>query len=84
MTAHVAYHIWRGLARATKVPQGERFGWHSMRRAFATEMKHTPLKDLCVLGGWKSSATVVNIYQDGDEATQRKAMASRRMAQAAG
>ena len=28
-------------------------GWHSLRRKFATEMKHTPLRDLSHLGGWK-------------------------------
>ena len=29
----------------------KRWGWHSLRRKFATELKHIPLKDLCDLGG---------------------------------
>ncbi len=33
-------------------------GWHSLRRKFATDMKHVPLVDLCYLGGWKDPQTV--------------------------
>jgi hypothetical protein len=53
-------------------------GFHSLRRKFATEMKHAPLKDLCYLGGWKSAATVVNVYQQPDADTMRSALDSRR------
>jgi len=43
-----------------------------------TEMKHTPLKDLCYLGGWKDPQTVLRCYQRPDEVTMREALASRR------
>ena len=52
-------------------------GWHSLRRKFATELKATPLKDLCYLGGWKDPQTVLKCYQRPDEETMRTALASR-------
>jgi integrase len=52
-------------------------GWHSLRRKFATDLKHVPLRDLCYLGGWKEPQTVLKCYQRPDEATMRQALASR-------
>ena len=52
-------------------------GWHSLRRKFATDMKHVPLVDLCYLGGWKDPQTVLTCYQRPDERTMRQALASR-------
>lgn len=52
-------------------------GWHSLRRKFATELKHVPLMDLCYLGGWKEPQTVLKCYQKPDEATMRQALATR-------
>jgi integrase len=63
------------LAELTPV---ERRGFHSLRRQFATEMKHAPLKDLCYLGGWKSAATVINVYQQPDAETMQAALNARR------
>ena len=57
---------------------GQRLGWHSLRRKFATELKDTPLKDLCALDGWKDHNTVLKCYQHADEATMREALAKRR------
>ncbi len=37
----------------------QRYGWHSFRRKFATELKDLPLKDLCALGGWKDPRTIL-------------------------
>jgi integrase len=65
------------IAKRAGLPSGERFGWHSFRRAFATEMKRAPLKDLCEMGGWRSPATVLTVYQAADEGTQREAVAAR-------
>jgi integrase len=53
-------------------------GWHSLRRKFATEMKHTPLKDLTHMGGWKDPNTIIKCYQAPDEKTQRNALAKRK------
>ena len=52
-------------------------GWHSLRRKFATELKHVPLRDLCYLGGWKEPQTVLKCYQKPDETTMRQALATR-------
>jgi len=53
-------------------------GWHSLRRKFATEMKDTPLRDLCELGGWKSPQTVLTCYQQPDQDTMRRSLEARR------
>ncbi|MFA6165417.1 MAG: site-specific integrase [Gemmatimonadaceae bacterium] len=53
-------------------------GWHSLRRLFASELRHTtPMKDLCHLGGWKNPQTVLMCYQQSDEDTMRKALEQR-------
>ncbi len=53
-------------------------GWHSLRRKFATELKATPLKDLCQLGGWKEPQTVLKSYQQPDDWTMRSALLTRK------
>jgi len=76
-------HWWDAAEVAAKLAPVERRGWHSLRRAFATEMKHAPLRDLAYLGGWKSVSTVVEVYQQPDDATMREALESRRPIEAA-
>lgn len=49
-------------------------GWHGLRRKFATDLKHIPLKDLCALGGWKDPQTVLKCYQQPDAVTMRRAL----------
>jgi integrase len=78
------FNLWKRLAARAGLPKGERYGWHSLRRKFASEMKHTPLRDLAHLGGWKSTQTIVTCYQQPDEATQRDALAQRRPLRASG
>ena len=46
-------------------------------RKFATDMKETPPKDLCYLGGWKEPQTILKCYQRADTATIKKALANR-------
>jgi hypothetical protein len=67
----------RGVVMA-KVPHSQGLGWHSLRRQFATEMKDTPLKDLCHLGGWKEPQTILKCYQRADEQTMREGLAQRK------
>jgi hypothetical protein len=52
-------------------------GWHSLRRKFATELKHVPLKDLSYLGGWKDHQTILACYQRADAETMQQALKSR-------
>jgi integrase len=74
---------WRRAAKAAGLPKTARLGWHSLRRKFVNEMKSTPMKDLCYLGGWKSPLTVMQVYQQADEDTMRNALASRDIRRAA-
>ncbi len=60
------------------LPHEKGMGWHSLRRKFATELKDTPLKDLCQLGGWKSPQTVLTCYQQPDQDTMRRSLEARR------
>jgi integrase len=78
-TGRMMFRHWWDLAEvAAGLEPAERRGWHSLRRSFATELKHAPLADLAYLGGWKSVATVVNVYQQPDDETMLAALASRR------
>jgi hypothetical protein len=77
----VSRHLLRDWWQRAEVSAGltpERLrGWHSLRRKFATEMKHTPLKDLCALGGWKDHQTLLLCNQRPDPVTMREALAKR-------
>ena len=53
-------------------------GWHSLRRKFASDLMHEPLKVLCELGGWRTAHTVLQCYQRADEDRLRKALEERR------
>jgi integrase len=77
VSRHLMRDWWvRGEVTA-KLPHEPGRGWHSLRRQFATELKHVPLKDLCALGGWKSGQTVLACYQQPDPVTMRQALATR-------
>jgi integrase len=43
--------------------------WHPFRRKFATERKHLPLRDVAAAGGWKEPRTLLECYQQSDNAT---------------
>ena len=50
---------WRQAETAAEIPRTPGLGFHSLRRAFATELKGTPLPDLQYMGEWKSAATLL-------------------------
>jgi integrase len=77
---HLMRDWWERAADKAELPQGERLGWHSLRRQFATELKSVPLKDLCHLGGWKDPQTILRCYMQADEDTMRAALEQRRTA----
>lgn len=68
---------WRRGEALAQLPHVRGRGWHSLRRLFATELKHVPIMDLCELGGWKSPQTVLTCYQQPDPVTMREALAQR-------
>lgn len=43
--------------------------WHAYRRGWATARKHLSLKDTAAAGGWASTETLLNCYQQPDDAT---------------
>jgi integrase len=77
MTGDAVFNLWKRLAVAAELPAGNRYGWHSLRRKFATELRNTNLRDLCDLGGWKSIQTVLSCYVRPDEDSQRTALEER-------
>ena len=67
-------NLWQRIAETAKLPTGQRYGWHSCRRAFANRLRKTPLRDLQDLGGWKTHATLLSVYLRPDEQAQRDAL----------
>jgi integrase len=72
-----AQRLWQRIAKRAKLPEKERYGWHSLRRAFANRYRRAPLRDLQDLGGWKSAATLLDVYLRADEAAQREVLDDR-------
>ena len=82
-TSRFLVEKWWGRAEAlAKLPPEAGRGWHSLRRKFATELNGTPIKDLCALGGWRDSRTILEHYQRADPATMREALQTRRRLEA--
>lgn len=73
---------WDRAEKLAKLPPERGRGWHSCRRTFATELKATPLKDLCALGGWKDPQTILKSYMRPDPVTMRQALAGRKRLEA--
>ena len=69
---------WKKAERRAKLEPKPGRGWHSLRRKFASDLKHVPLKTLCELGGWKTHETLLTCYQQTDEGEMRGALESRR------
>ncbi len=70
VTRHLAAYWLKeafGRGRIAK-PQGGL--WHTFRRAWATERKDLPLKDVAAAGGWRDTSTLLR-YQQPDEETLR-------------
>jgi integrase len=68
---------WQRAELLARLPPVPGRGWHSLRRAFATELKSIPLPDLCALGGWKDAQTILRCYQKPDATTMVAALAAR-------
>lgn len=68
---------WRKAERLVGLERRPGRGWHSLRRKFATDLMHEPLKVLCMLGGWKDAETVLTCYQRPDEDRLRAALEGR-------
>jgi integrase len=81
---HALGNAFKLLATKAGLPGGTRMGWHSFRRRFATDLKERSLREVMALGGWKSSATVLMVYQQPEEAVQRSMLEDRPKLSASG
>ena len=70
---------WNRLEREAGITHVRGRRWHSLRRSFATELKHgdAPLADVAQLGGWKGTDTLRRVYQKADDHTMRSLFAKR-------
>lgn len=69
---------WNAAQKVAGLGDLPRLGWHSLRRKFANDLRHVPLKDLATLGGWKDTQTLLKCYLKEDEAAMVEALRSRR------
>jgi integrase len=69
---------WRRAEVLAGLEHDQRWGFHSLRRQFATELKDEPLADVAALGGWKSTTTLLACYITADPGTMKRALERRR------
>jgi serine/threonine protein kinase len=77
VSRHLLCDWWPRAEAAAGLASEARRGRHSLRRQFATEMKHTPLKDLCALGGCEDHQAPLTCNQRPDAVTMRAALERR-------
>jgi hypothetical protein len=70
-TRHLAAYWLKRAYELSGAPKPDGSLWHAFRRLWATERKGLPVKDVAAAGGWKDAATLINCYQQPDEATLR-------------
>ena len=70
-------HWWTRAEQRAEVPHVRGRGLHSLRRKFATELRHLPMKDLQQLGGWKDHNTILKVYQQPDLEAMREGLKRR-------
>lgn len=75
---HVMRTWWDEAQEKAGLGHVERLGWHALRRKFANDLRHVPLKDLAQLGGWKDVTTILTCYLGEDMDAMRDALGSRR------
>jgi integrase len=58
--------------RLAKIEHQPGFGFHALRRRWATKRKHLSAKDVAACGGWKNTATLQQVYQFPDPQTMQE------------
>jgi len=64
--------------KAAGLPKLDGGLWHAYRRKWAMERKHLPLRDVAAAGGWKDVNTLLEVYQQADEASALAVMTETR------
>lgn len=80
MSRHLSRDWWKKAERLAELDPKPGRGWHSLRRKFASDLMHKPLKVLSQLGGWKNPQTILICYQHPDQQQMREALEDRRKA----
>jgi len=80
MSRHLARNWWKRAERLAGLEPKAGRGWHSLRRKFASDLMHKPLKVLSQLRGWKNPQTILICYQHPDQQQMREALEDRRNA----
>jgi integrase len=80
VSRHLLRDWWEDLEKAAGIPHTKGRGWHSLRRRFATDLDHPPLKQLMELGRWRTPASVVR-YQKPTTDQLRASLRTRRQSQ---
>ncbi len=70
MTRHLAAYWLNEVFERGRIVKPRGGLWHMFRRAWATERKDLPLKDVAAAGGWRDTSTLLR-YQHPDEETMR-------------
>ncbi len=70
VTRHLAAYWLKEAFLRGKVDKPQGGLWHMFHRAWATERKDLPLKDVAAAGGWRDTSTLLR-YQQPDEDTLR-------------
>ena len=70
ISRHLVRDWWKDLERAAGIAHVSGRGWHGLRRRFATDVDHLPLKQLMKLGGWKTPASVIRYQRPTTEQLQ--------------
>ena len=77
ISRELLHRWWIEAEVLAELPRVPRRGFHSLRRKFATELRHLPLKDLQLLGGWKDHTTILKCYQQPNLEDMREGLSRR-------
>lgn len=65
----IAYYWLRRAETLAKLEHLERGGYHTFRRAWASERRHLPAQDVAAAAGWRSLEVMRSAYMHADAAT---------------
>jgi integrase len=66
VTVSVVGRWLKACETAAEISHQKGFGWHALRRAFATKRKGMSIQDVAALGGWKGTQVLRDLYQRAD------------------
>ena len=72
ITRHAATSWLRQAEKLAGVKHQLGGAWHAFRRSWASQRKHLSIKDVCAVGGWLDSSTLLRCYQHADQETMER------------